>query len=73
MKMDELSLLWHATGLAPKGATCRTCKHRIRFELNYHSLKVVQCCGMQPSRRSNSGYKIIKVKDAACYMYKKED
>ena len=71
--MDELSMLWHATGLAPKGATCRTCKHRMRFELSLYSSKIVQCCGMQPSKRSNSGYKTIKVTDKACFRYDKED
>ena len=71
--MDELSMLWHATGLAPKGATCRTCKHRMRFELSHYSSKIVQCCGMQPSKRSNSGYKTIKETDKACFRYEKED
>ena len=71
--MDELSLLSMVCGIVPKDATCRTCKHRMRFELNYHSNKVIQCCGMKPSKRSNSGYKTIKVTDRACYYYKKEE
>lgn len=48
---------------------CCTCKHRKRYELNEHSLKVVQCCDLQPSNRSNSGYKTIKVTDLACGFY----
>lgn len=48
---------------------CRTCIHRLRFALNEHSNKVIQCCELQPSRRSNSGYKTIKVTDKACKSY----
>ena len=48
---------------------CRTCKHRKRFELNERSFKVVQYCELQPSNRSNSGYKTIKVTDLACGFY----
>ena len=51
---------------------CRTCVHRLRFALNEHSNKVVQCCELQPSKRSNSGYKTIKVTDKACINYKGE-
>lgn len=54
------------------GATCRTCKHRLRFELNEHSFKIVQCCELQLSKRSNSGYKTIKVTDKACLNYENE-
>ena len=50
-------------------ATCRTCVHRLRYELNYHSTKVVQCCDLQRSNRSNSGYKTIKVTNMACGFY----
>ena len=50
-------------------ATCKTCKHRERWELNDHSSKVIQCCNLQPSKRSNSGYKTIKVTDKACLSY----
>ena len=71
--MDELSMLCMVTSLIPKDATCRTCKHRGRAKLNCYSNKVIQCCTMKPSKRSNSGYKTIKVTDRACYMYKKED
>ena len=52
---------------------CRTCVHRLRFELDEHSSKVVQCCELQPSKRSNSGYKTIKVTDVACVNYKKDE
>lgn len=48
---------------------CRTCKHRKRFPLNEYSNKVVQCCDLQRSRRSNSGYKTIKVTNMACGFY----
>ena len=51
---------------------CRTCRFRERFELNEHSRKVIQCCVLQPSKRSNSGYKTIKVTDKACLAYEKE-
>lgn len=52
--------------------TCRTCKHRQRFALNDHSTKIIQSCELQPSKRSNSGYKTIKVTDKACQLYEKE-
>lgn len=71
--MDELSMLAMATEIIPKDATCRTCKYRERFELNDHSSKIVQCCTMQPSKRSNSGFKTIKVTDKACFRYEKEE
>lgn len=48
---------------------CRTCKHRKRFPLSEYSNKVVQCCDLQPSNRSNSGYKTIKVTNVACGFY----
>lgn len=48
---------------------CRTCKHRKRFQLNEYSNKVVQCCELQHSKRSNSGYKTIKVTNIACGFY----
>ena len=71
--MDELSLLCMATNLIPKDATCRTCTHRVRYSLNEYSSKIIQCCELQPSKRSNSGYKTIKVTDKACYAYKREE
>ena len=49
--------------------TCRNCKHRLRYELSPFSQKIVQCCELQPSKRSNSGYKTIKVTDLACINY----
>ena len=49
--------------------TCRHCKHRIRFELNEYSSKIVQCCELQRSRRSNSGYRTIKVTNKACWAF----
>ena len=49
--------------------TCRTCIHRERWVLNDKSNKVIQCCNLQPSKRSNSGYKTIKVTDKACLSY----
>lgn len=55
-----------------KSETCRTCTHRLRFALNDHSTKIIQCCELQPSKRSNSGYKTIKVTDKACQLYEKE-
>lgn len=51
---------------------CRTCKHRERWALNDFSSKVVQCCNLQPIKRSNSGYKTIKVTDLACNYYEGE-
>lgn len=51
---------------------CRTCIHRKRYALNEYSTKVVQCCELQPSKRSNSGLKTIKVTDVACKWYKEE-
>lgn len=71
--MDELSMLLHATRIIPQGATCRTCKHRGKAKLNCHSNKIIQYCTLQPSKRSNSGFKTIKVTDMACYRYKKEE
>ena len=52
---------------------CRTCIHRKRYALNEYSPKVVQCCELQKSRRSNSGYKTIKVTDIACMAYKEKE
>ena len=48
---------------------CRTCIHRKRYALNDYSTKVVQCCELKPSKKSNSGFKTIKVTDFACYYY----
>lgn len=54
---------------SPATKTCRTCKHRIRFRLNAYSPKIIQCCELQPSKKSNSGYKTIKVTNKACLSY----
>lgn len=51
---------------------CRTCKHRMRYELNERSKKIVQVCGKQYSSRNFTGHKKIKVTDMACFMYKEE-
>lgn len=53
--------------------SCRTCEHRKRYALNDYSTKVVQCCELKPSKRSNSGFKTIKVTDIACYKYKERE
>lgn len=52
---------------------CRTCIHRKRYALNEYTNKVVQCCELQRSKRSNSGYKTIKVTDKACGYYKRKE
>lgn len=52
---------------------CRTCLYRARYALNEFSPKVVQCCELLPSKRSNSGFKTIKVTDKACGYYKDRD
>lgn len=52
--------------------TCRTCKHRQRWELNDHSTKIVQSCALQKSRRTGNGLKRIKVTNPACRLYEKE-
>jgi hypothetical protein len=54
------------------GKTCRTCIHRKRFALNEYSPKIIQCCEIKPSKRSNSGFVTIKVTDTACYAYAEE-
>ena len=56
-----------------QGKTCQKCVHRVRFELNEYSRKIIQCCELQPSKRSNSGYKTIKVTDIACINYKENE
>lgn len=71
MSIENLLFLLQEEGLVAK-ETCRTCKHRLRFALNNHSAKIVQCCELQPSKRSNSGYKTIKVTNSACVGYEKE-
>jgi hypothetical protein len=51
------------------GHTCWDCNHRERWELNQYSPKVIQCCNVQKSKRSNSGYKKVKVTDKACWLW----
>jgi hypothetical protein len=49
--------------------TCRTCKHRERWECNS---KVFQYCGVRGSNRTQNKKLKIKCKDVACYLYKEE-
>lgn len=72
MNPQNLLFILQEEDLVQNKETCRTCKHRVRFALNDHSTKIVQCCELQPSKRSNSGYKTIKVTDKACQLYEKE-
>ena len=72
MNLHNLLFPLQEEGLAAKSETCRTCVHRLRYRLNDHSTKIIQCCELQPSKRSNSGYKTIKVTNSACIGYKKE-
>lgn len=58
---------------AKKLNRCRTCKYRRRFLLSEYSNKVIQCCVLQPSTRSNSGWKTIKASDIACSAYEKDE
>lgn len=51
------------------GHTCMDCRYRERWELNQYSQKVVQCCSLQQSKKSNSGYKTIKVTNPACGLW----
>lgn len=68
--MDELFKEMADDWDAKKLKRCRTCVHRKRYALNEYSTKVVQCCELQPSKRSNSGFVTIKVTDTACANYK---
>lgn len=52
-----------------KGKTCRTCKHRQRWQCNS---KVIQYCGIRTSNRTDNGLLKIKAKDNACVMYEEE-
>lgn len=72
MTLDELFKA-DADYQSKKLKRCRTCVHRKRYALNEYSTKVVQCCELQPSKRSNSGLKIIKAKSVACYKYKERE
>lgn len=57
---------------AKKLKRCRTCIHRKSYALNEYSNKVVQCCELQKSKRSNSGLKTIKVTNIACNFYEEK-
>ena len=46
--------------------TCRTCKHRQRWEFN---TKVFQYCGIRTSKYTNNGLLKIKCKTKACGSY----
>jgi len=70
--MSEQKIINFIEMLEAEENYCRTCKHRKRFSLNEYSNKVVQCCALQPSNRSNSGYKTIKVTDVACGFYEQK-
>lgn len=70
--MDELFKEMADDWDARKLKRCRTCVHRKRYALNEYSTKVVQCCELQPSKRSNSGLKTIKVTDIACRYYEEK-
>ncbi len=48
--------------------TCRTCKHRQRWECNS---KIFQYCGVRKSNRTQNGLRKIKCKDKACLLYLK--
>lgn len=73
MTLDELFKA-DADYQSKKLKRCRTCVHRKRFALNEHSTKkVVQCCELKPSKRSNSGFKTIKVTDVACYKHEERE
>lgn len=73
---DDVEDTWNAIiertdkGLIPR---CRTCIHRKRYALNEYSNKVIQCCELQRSKKSNSGLKTIKVSDKACGYYKRKE
>lgn len=45
--------------------TCRHCAHRETWGFNY-SNKTTQHCNIQPDKRNRTGFKRIKVTDAAC-------
>lgn len=73
---DDIEDVWNAMiervdkGQIPR---CHTCIHRKRYALNEYSNKVIQCCDLQRSKKSNSGFKTIKVTDKACGYYKRKE
>lgn len=48
------------------GKTCRSCKHRERWECGN---SVFQYCGVRVSGRTSNGKLKIKCKDPACRFY----
>ena len=54
----------------PVGLTCKTCKHRQRWDCNS---KVIQYCGVTKSNRTDNGLLKIKCKNEACIMYEKDE
>ena len=72
-KAYQEMLLADADYQALKLKRCRTCVHCKRYALSDYSTKVVQCCELKPSKRSNSGFKTIKVTDVACYYYEERE
>ncbi|KAA6340122.1 hypothetical protein EZS27_011994 [termite gut metagenome] len=52
------------------GHTCRDCIHRERWELSEFSFKIIQCCNVQRSKHSNTGYKTVKLANKACQLWK---
>ena len=70
MTLDELFKADADWSAATNLKRCRTCIHRKRMELNERSNKIVQYCDLQPSSRSNSGYRTIRTTDIACQWYK---
>ena len=53
-------------------ATCRTCKHRQRWQADYET-RARQYCGKRKSNRTSNGLLKIKVTNSACGYYEKED
>jgi hypothetical protein len=54
----------------PPGLTCKTCKHRQRWQFNK---KVIQYCGARRSNRTENGLLKIKAGDKACLLYEPEE
>lgn len=53
-------------------ATCRTCKHRQRWQADYET-RVTQYCEKRKSGRTHNGLLKIKVTNPACGYYEKEE
>lgn len=65
-----MNKLFNIPPIKPKDETCRTCRHRQRWQANS---KVIQYCGVRISRRTQNGLLKIKVTDEACVLYEKEN